>query len=259
MALEALLLCPDANLLLTLRRSLDEIAVKTTVCNGAAAANELLTRRKFEAIVIDCDDCEGARNLLRSLRSLPSNKNSIVFAITGGKTTMHEAFEAGANFVLEKPVAADRLTRSFRAAHSLMARERRRSFRHTIDASVLLQRGATPEQRVRAADLSEGGIAVFAQSPLPQGSVVSFRFVLPDSAVCLEGKAQVVWSHEQGRAGLQFQTMRQDLRLELATWLAARIEREQPVYTPQVALAPPAPRASAAPRNGALTLAVANI
>jgi hypothetical protein len=256
MALEALLLCHDASLLPTLRRSLDEIAVKSTVCSGAASANQLLTRRKFEAIVIDCDDCEGARNLLLSLRNVPSNKNSIVFAITRGKTTVNEAFGAGANFVLEKPVAADRLTRSLRAAHSLMARERRRSFRHTIDASVLLQLGASPEVRARAADVSEGGMAVFVTPPLPKGSVITFRFVLPESAVCLEGKAQVVWSQEQGRAGLQFQTMRQDLRLDLATWLATRIEREQPLYTPMSAPPQPAP---VRPRNGTLSLSLAGI
>jgi CheY-like chemotaxis protein len=230
MALEALLISRDSALLAMFRRSLEELAVKVEASSGAAAASQMMARRKFEAIVVDCDDVDGGRNVLRSLRGMPTHKNTIVFAVVGKTTTLREAFEAGANFVLEKPVALDRLVRSLRAAHPLMARERRRSFRHTIDAPVTLQLGAGPEIRARGADLSEGGLAVFTPTRLQPGNVPRFCFMLPDTAICLEGKAQVVWSQEQGHAaGLQFVMMRHDLRLELANWLASRIEQAQVV------------------------------
>ena len=72
--------------------------------------------------------------------------------------------------------------------------------------------------------------------------------MLPDTAIYLDGKAQVVWSQEQGRAGLQFVVMRQDLRLELANWLASRIEQAQmviPIIVPSLET-PPATKPSRA-------------
>lgn len=52
-----------------------------------------------------------------------------------------------------------------------------------------------------------------------------FRFLLPDSELWMEGSAQVA-SVDEGRIGLQFTLMRKELRLELANWLAARLEQE---------------------------------
>src|SRR5205085_2112287 len=116
------------------------------------------------------DDVEGARDLLAQVRNVPFNRNSILFGITHRRTSFRTAFEQGANFVLEKPLAPDRALRSVRAAHALMLRERRRTFRHNIDTVVLLQLGRGAETRARGVDLSEGGMAIYLSVPPTLGA-----------------------------------------------------------------------------------------
>jgi len=89
---------------------------------------------------------------------------TIGFAIVNGVTTVQEAFEMGANFVLDKPLAAERLTRSLRAAQGLMAHERRRYYRHPVATSVHINFGTeTNEHLGTTVNLSEGGFAAKLQ------------------------------------------------------------------------------------------------
>lgn len=226
MPLAALLLTRDANLLSVVRRSFEDLAIRPQVCAATSAASELILRRKFEAIVVDCDDMESGRELLRSLRTMPSSRNSIVIGVVHKKTSPREVFEMGANFVLEKPVTPERALKTLRAAHPLFMRERRRSFRQSLDTSVMLNLGPGPEMRARGVNLSEGGASVVTPSTLAAGTAVRFRFMLPDTDVWLDGRAQVVWSKEQGRIGLQFVALRSDLKVELGQWLALRLDQE---------------------------------
>ena len=55
---------------------------------------------------MDCDDLKGALSVLESLRKSASNKNSVTFAILNGSTTTQQAFQMGANFVLQKPISS---------------------------------------------------------------------------------------------------------------------------------------------------------
>lgn len=144
MALHALLLSRDPVLLVTLRRLLEEMAVKVEACPSAVVAANLLTHQKFEAFLLDVDDVEGAGELLGAVRHAPLNRSSIVFAVTHRRTSFRAAFEQGANFVLEKPLSIDRAQRSLRVAQALMLRERRRTFRHTVDTPVMIQTGPRP-------------------------------------------------------------------------------------------------------------------
>ena len=70
----------------------------------AASAIELSVRRHLDSFVIDCDGVERATDLLAQIRSSRSNKLSVVFAVVNATTCVSKAIEAGANFVLGKPV-----------------------------------------------------------------------------------------------------------------------------------------------------------
>jgi hypothetical protein len=54
--------------------------------------------------VIDCDGVSGAMDLLVQIRGSRSNKTSVVVAVVSGTTSVSTAVDAGANFVLGKPV-----------------------------------------------------------------------------------------------------------------------------------------------------------
>jgi ActR/RegA family two-component response regulator len=226
MLVNALLLSSDSALLGVLRRSAEELGIRPQDCKSVANAAAMITTRRFEGIVVDTDDLPGAPDFLEALRKTPSNKSSIIVAVVNGSTSPCDAFRKGANMVLEKPVTAEKLARSLRAAHSMMMRERRRALRLRVDMTVMLKSAAGPEDRASATDISEGGIGIEALKPLRLHDTIRFRCTLPDSEIEVQGSAEVVNATRDGHAGLAFVGINQQTRSDLAHWLAARIERQ---------------------------------
>jgi hypothetical protein len=99
------------------------------VCSGVNSGQEILSTEKFDPVLVDCDDLKGAVGVLESLRKSASNKNSVTFAILNGGTSTQQAFQMGANFVLQKPISALNAKRCLGAAINFMIREQRRYFR----------------------------------------------------------------------------------------------------------------------------------
>lgn len=226
MLVNALLLSSDSSLLGLLRRSAEELGIRPQESRSVGQAGTLLTTRRFEGIVVDTDDLADASDFIEALRRTPSNKTSIVVAVVNGRTSPTEAFRKGANMVLEKPVTADKLVRSLRAAHSMMTRERRRALRLPIEMPVMLKLGAGAEDRATATDISEGGLGVEALVPMKVHDTIRFRCTLPDSDIELQGSAEIVNATRDGHAGLCFVGISPPLRSEFVHWLVARIERQ---------------------------------
>ena len=101
MNLDSLLISRDADLLSVLRPALEKISVNLEVSAGGQPGNDLLAKRKFDAVIIDCDDLPNGFDLLKTLRQSHSNGKSVSFAVVNGKTTTQQAFQTGANFVLQ--------------------------------------------------------------------------------------------------------------------------------------------------------------
>src|SRR5512146_611805 len=137
MSIEVLLLSSDLALLNVIRRVCDESDVALQLATDSEEAEEMLARSKFDGLVVDCDDVAGSANVLQNLRKGTSNRSAVVFVIRSGRgMTVRNAFEIGANFVLDKPVNTDAATRCIRAAHGLLVRERRRYFRVPVEIPV---------------------------------------------------------------------------------------------------------------------------
>src|SRR5208282_3217764 len=106
MTLESLLLSRDAEVVRVLRPTLEKLSIEVEVCQEAKKASEILIAEKFDAVIVDCDDMQGAMEVLQGLRATPSNRASVTFAVLNGKkTTTQEAFGMGVNFVLQKPIS----------------------------------------------------------------------------------------------------------------------------------------------------------
>jgi CheY-like chemotaxis protein len=224
MALNALLLSEDPAVLQVLRPLLPEIGLETDQCSSAENARKLLTNRKYEAIIVDAD-LTGAFEFMASLRQLPMTRNAIIFSMTSS-TSMTAAFQAGANFVLEKPLSSERALRSFRAAHGLILRERRRYYRHPVSTPAILEYGIKTEA-VMLTNLSEGGMAIEVDSPLIAGQMLKWKFDLPGTKTSLEGKGEVSWTDDTGHAGVRFVHVPQAFKVVLEEWLTQRT-REDP-------------------------------
>lgn len=233
MTLEALVVSRDPDSLRVLRSALGKLDVRVEVCTGVEAAGEILAAKKFDAILIDCDDMNGGIELLQQVRKERSNKTSVTFAVLNGVTDVRTVFQMGAGFVLQKPITLNHALRSFHAAYGLMHRERRRYFRLPVDIPVTLTFGRSQEMKVAACNLSEGGMAIQATAGLPS-EVVRVQFALPGTDVTLSPKAELAWSDAAGRGGIRFLELTATAREQLENWLLRKMEQREPGLHPSL-------------------------
>ena len=227
MTLEALVVSRDPDTLRVLRSALGKLDVTVEVCTGTEAASEILGAKKFDAIIIDCDDMHGGIGVLQQVRKERSNKTSVTFAILNGVTDVRTVFQMGAGFVLQKPITITNALRSFHAAYGLMHRERRRYFRLPVEIPVTLTFGRSQEIKVTASNLSEGGMAVQGATGLPS-EVVRVQFALPGTDITLSPKAELAWSDASGRGGIRFLELTANAREQLENWLLQKMEQREP-------------------------------
>jgi CheY-like chemotaxis protein len=224
MTLDSLLVSRDSDVVRVLQTTLEKLSINVEVSAGARTGNETLSKAKFDAIIVDCDDLQGGVEVLRTLRKTPSNKTSVSFAILNGKTTTQQAFEMGANFVLQKPLTSSSTLRCFNAALSFMVRERRRYFRCPVEMPVVLTFPQGEERPAVSSNLSEGGMAVQIDNASPNTLLSKVRFTLPGTKVVMEPTGEIVWSDKRGRAGVRFLEVPDSSREQLERWILRRLE-----------------------------------
>jgi len=225
MPLESLLLSRDPEVIRVLQPALEKLSIEVEVCRGVSSGQEILRTEKFDAVLVDCDDLKGALGVLESLRKSASNKNSVTFAILNGSTSTQQAFQMGANFVLQKPISALNAKRCLGAAINFMIREQRRYFRHPVEIPATVAFGEGEKLKATMTNISEGGMAIFFRGKLPKGAVSTANFKLPGVATPLEPKVQIAWMDDSGRAGLRFTDLSKDSREQLDRWLASQLEK----------------------------------
>lgn len=222
--LESLLVCRDTDVVRVLRPTLEKLSIDVEVSAAARSGAEILSSAKFDAVIVDCDDLQGGVDVLRSLRQNNSNKTSVSFAILNGKTTTKQAFEMGANFVLQKPITTAGTLRCFNTAMSFMVREKRRYFRCPIEMPVKLHFGQGEEIKATTTNLSEGGMAIHFEGTMTKKTIAKVQFTLPGTNVVMEPKGEIAWADGLGRAGIRFQDVPDSSREQLEKWILRRLE-----------------------------------
>jgi len=228
MTLESLLLTEDAEVLRVIRPTLEKLSIAVEICSEPRTGADMLISDKFDAVVIDCDDLKGGLALLQGIRNTPSNKQSVAFAVLNGKkTTTKEAFEMGANFVLQKPISVLNASRCFHAALNFMIKERRRYFRHPVKLRVRLVLEGKIVQAT-STNLSEGGMSIMVREALPKGAAPRLQFTLPDTNIHLDVEGEIAWADVKGHAGFRFHNVEKSTLAQLERWLDERMEQEFP-------------------------------
>lgn len=222
MALQALLLSRDPEVQRTIRRVLESANIDLDLSQNLEQTRMALIRRKYDTFFVDCEDLQSAAAVLKELRQGKSNRNCIAFALVNSRTTIQQAFEMGANFVLDKPISLERATRSVRAAQGLIMRERRRYHRHLVKATGAIMVDSGSEVPVHITNISHGGISIECSRQLDQGGAARLRFQLPGAKHTLEVKGEVMWSTPDGKSGIRFQVISVDMKKELDKWLERR-------------------------------------
>jgi hypothetical protein len=219
MGLNCLLLTSDATLLEVFRTGFSATSVELEMRADAASAIELSARRHLDGFIIDCDDVSGALDALTEIRGSRSNKSSVVFAVVNGTTSVSVVVDAGANFVLGKPVQAKHLRSLLDVALPRMEREHRRYFRHKVDLPVELLCYAGETFGGKIMNVSEGGLALSHFGPAAVEGVVTVQFGLPSAEPQpFQAKAAVVWN-DAATMGLRFLRIEPGSRSCFAAWL----------------------------------------
>src|SRR3954468_15343760 len=192
MSPHALLCSPDPQIVTALQRILNSSGIELEVCTQPETAFIRLKQQKFDAFFVDCDDMPLGGELLQALRTTPSNRQAIAFALLNGATKTQKAYAWGANFTLDKPLTVEFTVRTLRAAAGLIARERRRYFRQDVCTNVKLWLGNSrrDEHSALMTNLSETGM-LLTQAKLQTGAKLRFQFTLPWSEIEVAGTGVV--------------------------------------------------------------------
>src|ERR1700680_3712281 len=223
MSLQALVFCADEKVVRVLRRVLSELEIGMELCADAESAIHKLTRRRFEAVIVDCAGAGTASRVLRRARSAPCNKRAVSVAIVGAQTGLGGSRDLEAHFVLHQPLSPERAKASFRAVRALMKRERRRNARIPVETPVTLQvNDGAGQLRAVTTDLGEGGMAIqLAHRPKNLGSM-AIQFSLPGSEDVIACTSQVAWENPGRQVGLRFVDLAPEIRDRLKAWLESR-------------------------------------
>lgn len=223
MNLQALLLCSDDKIVRVLRRVLNDLEIAVEHSADPEVAILKLSRRRFEAVIVDCDDPDVAGQILKAARNAPANKKAVAVAILDGNRAMRSAFQLGAHFVLYKPISPERARGSFRAARALMKCERRRAGRVAVEMPVMyrfIQQGEhAAVERTVSVDLSEDGMGVRLARRHRERGPMHIQFKLPGTNRLIEAEAELAWENPNGQAGLRFLELPLPTREALKVWL----------------------------------------
>jgi CheY-like chemotaxis protein len=220
MRLNALLLSRDEDAMSRLTSALRQLGIQPELCAAASDAVESLATSRYSAVLLDFE-LPGARELTRLVRTSPARKRPVIFVMIGALNHIAGAFQAGADFVLYKPLAWDQLMRSLRAGQAFMQSERRHSPRHALETLAYMQFGVAAVPAL-ILDVNETGISIQSPEPLPGVAEVPLRFVLPGTAEMIEATGDLVWADREGRAGMLFASMNSRCRRSLLQWLRKR-------------------------------------
>jgi CheY-like chemotaxis protein len=224
MTLESLLLSRDAEVFRVVRPTLEKLSIQVEIYQEAKKASEILIAEKFDAVIVDCDDLPGAKEVLQGLRATPSNKSSVAFAVLNGKkTTTQEAFGMGVNFVLQKPINNLNAARCFQAALNFMERERRRYYRQPVKMPVRLVLDEK-ELLATSTNISEGGIALIPHQAIPKHARPRLQFTLPQTGMVFEVDSEVAWADVKGHVGLRFHNVPEKSQQQLEQWLGDQMQ-----------------------------------
>jgi DNA-binding NarL/FixJ family response regulator len=234
MALTSLVVCAEKKAVLVLGQILKELSIEAENCEDLTAAADRLARQHYDAVVLDCKDQAAALELITTVRRLPMNRGTLIIALVDGREQVRDIFGQGANFIVYKPVSAERAGSSLRAARGLMRREKRGKLRVSLHAPASIAYASAENVVATLLDLSEDGLAIQSERRLPPRCKVYFQFSLPGDKATVRLSGDVVWQDSSGRVGIRFVDVPQTSRRTMNEWIKssqarlARAERNAP-------------------------------
>jgi CheY-like chemotaxis protein len=216
---EFLIVCRDARTHTVLAAAIHDCAGAVNTTADTAAAMAYITRRKLDGIFLDMRT-DGALNLIGNIRRGTSNRFAVVFACAGEHEDASRLLNAGANFVVHKPLDPAEVATVLESAGQMMAVERQRYLRHPLALPVILK-ATDREQRATTLNISRGGMAVRCPQSFDPGSPIHFVLELP-MGQAVRGRGEVAWANTDGQMGIRFYLMGEEVKNVLWHWMEQR-------------------------------------
>src|SRR5271155_3241871 len=120
MGYQALLFCPDEKLARVVCQVFSELDFTIDPVHEPFAAVKKLMARRYDAIVVDCENEQNASLLFKSARNSSFNQSSLAIAVVEGQAGVAKAYRIGANLVLTKPINVEQAKGTLRVARGLL-------------------------------------------------------------------------------------------------------------------------------------------
>ena len=219
MTLQALLVSTDDSAADVLGRILPMLGIAMDRSSDPETTIARIQQQKFDALIVDFENAELAENVLREVQQLGAGPISV--ALVQDTAKVREILTGGAHFVLYKPLSDNAAKAGLRAAAALLSRERRRAVRIPVQAPVEITLPDTRKLEGILLDLSQTGMEVLTAETQIPGSLLAFRFQLPDSSLEVGAHGQVAWANQNGQTGVHFLDLTEPVSAELKNWLEA--------------------------------------
>jgi two-component system chemotaxis response regulator CheY len=177
-----------------IRDVLESAEIKSHTTSDSQQASILIREEKFDAVFLDVKmPAPDGIALARQVRASALNRKTPIVMITGenDRGLLTRVFEAGATFVLFKPIDRHRLMRLIRVSEDVIQRESRQFQRVKVNCKVSMQMDR--ERSVgRTLDMSLNGAMVCADRTFSVGSTIRVDLELTHGRAPLSLAARVV-------------------------------------------------------------------
>jgi hypothetical protein len=221
MKFEALLVSQDLQVLQRTLETMEDLSIDVDVCRSASRAVDLLTKRSFDLVILDCDKGNGVAEIAKTLKSKVNLKTTIA-ALVDGPFSGRQIMEAGAHVLMRKPLTHN-FNRDFRnVVYSRMVREWRRHPRYAVRWLVAAKDSTDKPVPVTMENISRAGVGLCLVPKLLIGDILTFRLLLPGTNQIIRFDARVLWSLRDHRAGAEFVNISTIDADVLDTWLKSK-------------------------------------
>jgi two-component system chemotaxis response regulator CheY len=192
-----------------IRDVLESAEIKSHTTSDSQQASILIREEKFDAVFLDVNmPAPDGIALVRQVRASALNRTTPIVMITGesDRGLLSRVFEAGATFLLFKPIDRHRLMRLIRVSEDIIQRESRKFQRVKVACKVSMQ--MDQERSVgHTLDMSLNGVLVCADKTFAVGSRIQVQLELAQGRDTVSGAARVVRVVGVDCMGLQFENV----------------------------------------------------
>lgn len=170
------------------------------------AAGQRGDAQRFDVVFAGMPSAETVGlELVRRIRNSQANRDTTIVMLSSKDDipTLRRAFAEGANFVVPKPLAADRLRRMLAAIDSPGWNDRRRAARMPLFTEVNCSSNGS-QLPLRSMNISESGMLLQGPPDVELGQEVALEFKIAEVRASLSPFARVVRKEGTDRIGIEF-------------------------------------------------------